>query len=148
PEATDADIEAIAQRFGLDDYYGDVLPERLDTRMSHQNLIAWPDALTSRISLCRAFIKKSAIRILDNPADTLDARGEAALIAELERGRGVSTMIMTTHRPSLMRLADKVLWIEDGMVAGFDTPDLIVPKFLTAYTATQSGQQAQAGSKA
>lgn len=148
PEATDADIEAIAQRFGLDDYYGDVLPERLDTRMSHQNLVSWPDALTSRISLCRAFIKKSAIRILDNPADTLDARGEAALIAELERGRGVSTMIMSTHRPSLMRLADKVLWIEDGMAAGFDTPDLIVPKFLTAYTSSNSGQQAQAGSKA
>lgn len=148
PEATDADIEAIAKRFGLDAYYGNALPERLDTRMSHQNVISWPDALISRISLCRAFIKKSAIRILDNPADTLDARGEAALIAELERGRGASTIIMTTHRPSLMRLADRVLWIDDGTVAGFDTPDLIVPKFLTAYTATNSGQQAQAGSKA
>ncbi|MEL6826186.1 MAG: ATP-binding cassette domain-containing protein [Pseudomonadota bacterium] len=148
PEASDADIEAIAQRFGLDAYYGDALPERLDTRMSHQNLLAWPDALTSRISLCRAFIKKSAIRILDNPADTLDFSGEAALKAELERGRGLSTIIMTTHRPSLMRLADKVLWVEDGMVAGFDTPDEIVPKFLTTYTSNNAGQAAQAGSKA
>ncbi|MEO1322036.1 MAG: ATP-binding cassette domain-containing protein [Pseudomonadota bacterium] len=148
PEATDTEIEAIARRFGLDQYYGNALPENLETRMSHQNLSAWPDALTSRISLCRAFIKPSAVRILDNPADTLDMDGEAALIAELERGRGRSTMIMTTHRPSLMRLADKVLWIDDGMVAGFDKPDEIVPKFLATYAMKNAGLQTHAGSKA
>lgn len=147
PEATDAEIEAIAHRFGLDAYYGDALPDGLNTQMSHQNLTAWPDALTSRISLCRAFIQTRAIRILDNPADTLDAQGEAALISELERGRHHSTTIMTTHRPSLMRLADKVLWIEDGMIVGFDTPDLVVPKFLATYTSNNTGQQARAGSK-
>lgn len=147
PEATDAEIEAIAKRFGLDAYYGDALEDRLDTPMSHQNLASWPDALTSRISLCRAFIKTSAIRILDNPADTLDENGEAALKAELERARGASTIVMTTHRPSLMRLADKVLWIEDGMAVGFDTPDLIVPKFLATYTSDNSAQMAQMGSK-
>ena len=147
PEATEAEIEAIAKRFGLDAYYGDALPDGLDTQMSHRNLVAWPDALTSRISLCRAFIQARAIRILDNPADTLDAQGEAALVAELQRGRNHSTTLMTTHRPSLMRLADKVLWIEDGMIVGFDTPDLVVPKFLATYTTNNPGQQARAGSK-
>lgn len=147
PEATDEDIEAIARRFGLDAYYGDTLPDGLNTQMSHNTIAGWPDALTSRISLCRAFIKKCAIRILDNPADTLDGHGEAALIAELNRGRTHATTIMTTHRPSLMRLADKVLWIEDGTVAGFDTPDLIVPKFLTTYTSNNAGQLARTGSK-
>ncbi|MEM9841165.1 MAG: ABC transporter transmembrane domain-containing protein [Pseudomonadota bacterium] len=147
PEASDAEIDAIARRFGLDAYYGHVLDEGLNTRMSHQNLARWPDALTSRISLCRAFIKQNAILVLDNPADTLDFDGEASLKAELERARHTSTIIMTTHRPSLMRLADKVLWIEDGMVAGFDTPDLIVPKFLATYTSHTPGQAVQAGSK-
>lgn len=148
PEATDAEIASIARRFGLNAYFGGVLPDGLDTQMSHQNLSVWPDALKSRISLCRAFIKKQAIRVLDNPADTLDAHGEASLKAELKRTRSTSTTIMTTHRPSLMRLADKVLWIEDGMVAGFDTPDLIVPKFLETYTSNTTGQTAHAGSKA
>jgi len=148
PDATDADIEAIANRFGLDKYFGDVLHEDLETRMSHKNLISWPDALITRISLCRAFIKQSAVRILDNPADTLDTAGEAALLAQLERDRGQATIIMSTHRPSHMRLADKVLWIEDGMVAGFDTPDEIVPKFLATYTFNNPGKVAQGGSKA
>lgn len=147
PEATDADIASLARRFGLDAYFGNTLPEGLETRMSHQNLARWPDALTSRISLCRAFIKKQAILILDNPADTLDSQGEASLKAELKRSRNTSTIIMTTHRPSLMRLADKVLWIEDGMAVGFDTPDLIVPKFLETYTSNTTGQMAHAGSK-
>ena len=148
PDASDAEIEAIAKRFGLNDYFGNVLHDGLETRMSDSNLISWPDALMTRISLCRAFIKTSPVRILDNPADTLDTAGEAALLAQIERDRGQATIIMSTHRPSHMRLADKVLWIEDGMVAGFDTPDEIVPKFLATYTFNNPGQRAQAGSKA
>ncbi|MEO0608562.1 MAG: ATP-binding cassette domain-containing protein, partial [Pseudomonadota bacterium] len=142
PEATDDDIQAIALRFGLHDYFGDVLPEGLETRMSRRNMATWPDALKSRIALCRAFVKRDAIRVLDNPADTLDHDGEMALRAELDRTRGTSTMLMSTHRPSLMRLADKVLWIEDGMVAGFDTPDEIVPKFMATYFSKPAANQA------
>ncbi|MEO1361621.1 MAG: hypothetical protein AAFU81_14870, partial [Pseudomonadota bacterium] len=102
--------------------------------MSHRNLSRWPDALKSRVALMRAFLKKDAIRILDNPADTLDDDGEAALVRELTQARGRSTIIMSTHRPSHMRLADKVLWIEDGMVVEYDTPEAIIPKFLAHYT--------------
>ncbi len=147
PEATKADIEAIAMRFGLNRYFGDVLPEGLETRMSRRNMATWPDALKSRVALCRAFLKEGAIRVLDNPADMLDHDGENALRAELNRARGTSTILMSTHRPSLMRLADKVLWIEDGMVAGFDTPDEIVPKFMATYFAKPTANTAQSGSK-
>lgn len=145
PEATDEEIEQVAKRFGLNGYFGEVLPDGLNTAMSHQNLMRWPDALKSRIALARAFLKKDAIRLLDNPADALDDAGEADFVRELSRARGKSTIIMSTHRPSHMRLADKVLWIDDGMVVEFDTPDVIIPKFLATYTQTAA---AQAGSKA
>ncbi len=147
PEATDEEIEAIAQRFDLHKCSGDVLPNGLDTQMNARNLRRWSDALKTRISLCRAFIKTDAIRILDNPADTLDFAGEEALKAELNRARGQSTILMTTHRPSLMKMADKVLWIEDGMVAGFDRPEDIVPKFMTAYSMNAVPKTAQSGSQ-
>ncbi|MEL6831041.1 MAG: ABC transporter transmembrane domain-containing protein, partial [Pseudomonadota bacterium] len=146
PQATDEDLDAIALRFGLNAYYGDTLPKGLDTPMNARNTARWSDALKTRISLCRAFIKADAIRILDNPADTLDAEGEEALKAELLRAQGKSTIIMTSHRPSLMRMADKVLWIDDGTVAGFDTPDEIVPKFLAAYSMGAAPKTAQTGS--
>ena len=133
PEATDEEIAAIAFRFGLHEYFGTVLPEGLDTPMTSKNLAQWSDALKKRISLCRTFLKEGPIRILDNPADTLDDEGEAALKQELMNARGRSTVLMTTHRPSLMRMADKVLWIEDGVVLGFDKPEEIVPNFLASY---------------
>lgn len=136
PEATDDEIEQVARRFGLHSYYGDVLTDGLNTPMSHKNLMRWPDALKSRIALMRAFLKKDVIRLLDNPADALDDEGEATLVRELTRERGQSTIIMSTHRPSHMRLADKVLWIDDGMVVDFDSPDEIIPKFLATYTKT------------
>lgn len=147
PEATDAEIDAIARRFGLHKCFGGALPDGLNTQMNSRNLCGWSDALKTRISLCRAFVKADSIRILDNPADTLDAEGEEALRAELSRIRGKSTILMTTHRPSLMKMADKVLWIEDGMVSGFDTPEEIVPKFLAACNKTAAAKTAHAGSK-
>ena len=134
PEATDEEIEHVARRFGLQKYFGDVLPDGLNTAMSHRNLTHWPDALKSRVAMLRAFLKKHAIRLLDNPADALDDDAEAALVRELTQARGQSTIIMTTHRPSHMRLADKVLWIEDGLVVEYDTPEAIIPKFLAHYT--------------
>lgn len=147
PEATDEEIEAIAQRFDLHKCSGDVLPDGLDTRMTARNLSRWSDALKTRISLCRAFIKTDAIQILDNPADALDYDGEEALKAELTRIHGKSTIIMTTHRPSLMRMADKVLWVEDGMVTGFDRPEEIVPKFMAAYNMNAAPKTAHSGSQ-
>ena len=127
-----------SERMEDDHIHGDAVRENplFVSAMSQQNLLRWPDALKSRIALMRAFLKKDAIRLLDNPADALDDDGEAALVRELTRARGQSTIIMSTHRPSHMRLADKVLWIDDGMVVDFDTPDAIIPKFLATYTQT------------
>jgi len=132
PDATDRDIEAIAFRLGIDQYFGGALELGLETRCTTMARSAWPDPLLSRINLARAFIKEAPIYILDEPAVSLDQAGEQALLSLIEEKRQNSTIIMTTQRPSHMRIADRVVWLDRGAVRDIGAPGEIVSKVLAA----------------
>ena len=132
PDASDEEIERIAVKLGIDYYYGRTLDLGLETRCTTMARAAWPDALVSRINLARAFIKDAPIYLLDEPATTLDHAGEQALLSIIEEKRRNSAIIMTTQRPSHMRLADRVVWMDRGLVRDIGAPDQIVPKVLAA----------------
>lgn len=132
PDATDAEIERIAERLGISRYYGGVLDKGLDTMCASMSRASWPDPLLARINLARAFIKDAPIYLLDEPGATLDNAGEQALLSILEEKRKISTIIMTTQRPSHMRLADVVVWMDRGLVRDIGPPGVIVPKVLAA----------------
>lgn len=132
PSATDAEIEAITRRFGVQNYFGGVLDNGLETRYDTAAQQSWPDALVRRIALCRAFINDASIYVLDDPAANLDEAGERALLDMLAEKRRDSAIIMTTHRPSHIRLADIVVWLDDGAVRDIGPPDKILPDLLAA----------------
>ena len=132
PDATTADIKAVVKRLGIDEYFGGALDKGLETKCSVMARATWPDALISRIILARAFIKDAPVYLLDEPAATLDNAGEAALLSIIEEKRKTSAIIMTTQRPSHMRLADRVVWLDRGMVFGMGTPEEVVPKIMNA----------------
>ncbi len=128
PSATNGEIDDVVRRFGVDAYFGNILRDGLETRITEANISSWPDALLRRLAMCRTFVCRQPICILDNPAANLDAEGEKALLAELEKRRGTATTIMATHRPSHMQLSDKILVIKQGMVAAFGPPNEVFSK--------------------
>ncbi len=132
PSATDEEIEAITRRFGVQRYFDSVLDHGLETRYDTAAHQSWPDALVRRIALCRAFIGQSSIYVLDDPAANLDAAGEKALLDMLAEKRRDAAIIMTTHRPSHIRLADSVVWLDGGAVRDIGPPDRILPGLLAA----------------
>ncbi len=132
PDASDEDIQQIAARLGIDQFYGGALDMGLETRCTSMARATWPEALLSRINLARAFIKDVPIYLLDEPAATIDHAGERALLSLIEEKRRNSLIIMTTQRPSHMRLADKVIWMEGGAIRDIGPPETIVPKVLAA----------------
>jgi len=71
--------------------------------------------------LARAYIRKAPILLLDEPAQALDADADEALMNVIRNARGKTTVLMTTHRPSHMRLADRLILLNGGRVA-FDGP--------------------------
>ena len=73
-----------------------------------------------RVSIARALLLSPELLLADEPTGNLDSRAGAqvlALIRELSRDEG-HTVAMVTHDPSAAAIADRVIFLRDGRVAG------------------------------
>ena len=70
--------------------------------------------------------------LFDEPAQGLDEAGDAAFMARLAAIKGSCTMLLVTHRPSHMRLADRVLLLDGGHLVAIGTPDEILDRMAKA----------------
>ena len=84
--------------------------------------------LTSSVRTCiavaQAFLSDPVVLLLDEPAGGMDSDLEAHLIQALERRRGRMTCVIVTHRPSLMRRADSVIFLNAGSATMCAAADL------------------------
>ncbi|MAO54564.1 MAG: hypothetical protein CMM61_02550 [Rhodospirillaceae bacterium] len=71
-----------------------------------------------RLALARGYLRQSGLLLLDGPERHLDPAGEQALLAAIEQLRGETTVIVATDRPQIIRLADRVLWLDGGRTRG------------------------------
>ncbi len=85
-----------------------------------QRADAFPDTLSGgeqqRIAIARALVTQPALVIADEPTGNLDEEtGQVVLqlLLELTRGAG-RTLVMATHNPEIVPLADRVGRIHDG----------------------------------
>lgn len=80
-----------------------------------------------RIGLARAFFGNPAILVLDEPDASLDADGQAALhralVAAKEDG---TTVIVVSHRPGLLKLADRIVLVREGAIEWVVRPEELV----------------------
>ncbi|HVN04446.1 MAG TPA: ABC transporter ATP-binding protein [Bryobacteraceae bacterium] len=69
-----------------------------------------------KFALARAYMRDAQLLILDEPTATLDARAEFEVFqrfAELTRGR---MAVLISHRFSTVRMADRILVLENGQI--------------------------------
>lgn len=129
PEATDADIIEALAAVGIQ-LPTPNLPDGIETRISGTGSRRFSQGMLSRLSLARAFVKRSSILLLDDPSNGLDRAGDAALTAHLNSLKGNTTVLMVTARPSHMRAADRVVVMNAGVIVANGKPDIIVPKLI------------------
>lgn len=79
-----------------------------------------------RLALARLFFRDADIWILDEPAASLDAEAEAAVFAQVKRQLSGRTGIITSHRFSTVRLADRIAVMTDGTVTELGTHDELI----------------------
>jgi len=69
-----------------------------------------------RIVLARAFVRKPKILILDEATSSLDNQSEALIRESIEKSKGELTIIVITHRLSLIMNSDHLIALKDGQI--------------------------------
>ena len=98
------------------------LSEGFDTLVGDHTTSRLPSGLVHGICLARSYVRKAPIFLLDEPGTSLDKVTDQNLMNHLEKMRGKQTIMMVSHRPSHIRLADKAIVMINGMVAHVGTP--------------------------
>lgn len=127
PTATDSDVKQALRDAGLEDVIAD-LPDGIHTRVTESDRRILTTGVRQRLNLARCYVKNSSVLLLDEPAFGLDPDADAILVEKLKALKGKRTVIMVTHRPSHMKLADKVVYMHEGRVLLADTPEEVIPK--------------------
>ena len=111
----DADkVVQAAQRAGVHELIL-ALPEGYDTVIDTLGVMLSPGQ-RQRIALARALYGDPKLLVLDEPNSNLDGAGELALAEALKALRGQVTVIVVTHRSTLVQHMDKLLVLEAGRV--------------------------------
>lgn len=91
-----------------------------------------------RVGLARAFFGNPKFVVLDEPNANLDEKGEKALVDALTNAKkkGI-TIILISHRPSILSFVDMMMVLQDGMIATYGPKEEVMSRF--AQAAQQSG---------
>lgn len=81
-----------------------------------------------KLALARMLNKRSSLKILDEPTSAMDPYAEAEFYQTFDALAGESMVIYISHRMSSSVLADRILVIENGTVADFDTHEKLLAK--------------------
>jgi ATP-binding cassette subfamily C protein LapB len=113
PTATDTDIRWACE---MADVWDEIrqLPRGLETRVGDGSIEHLPTSFVQKLSLTRAYLKRSPLMLFDEPVNGLDFEGDRQFMQAVEFFRGQSTIFMVTHRPSHLRFADRILVFEGG----------------------------------
>jgi len=74
-----------------------------------------------RVGIARARVKNASLYIFDEATSALDAENERKILANLSQVKGNATILFVTHRATALEFADRVLFLDSGEIAGFDT---------------------------
>jgi len=69
------------------------------------------------ITLARALVGRPPMMLMDEPTSSMDVQNEAAVIKRLKKEMADRTLVIVTHRTSLLELVDRVIVIDRGTVA-------------------------------
>ncbi len=93
------------------DQFIDQLPDQYDTVIGDQG-VRLSGGQRQRLSLARTLLKDPPILILDEATAMFDPEGESSFIEECHELLQQRTVILITHRPASLALADRVLKME------------------------------------
>ena len=126
PSATREEVSGLIKRFSLTGIF-ESLPDGLDTNVGEmgRNL---SEGQRQAISILRAFIRDPEILILDEPTSQIDPYSEKLIMNSLDEFLRDKTLILITHRFSMVKLVDRIVVLNEGNVVDEGTFNQLIDR--------------------
>ena len=111
-DATDQELEQACRMAAVHDFICS-LPDGYETQVGELGS-ALSGGERQRLGLARAFLHNAPMLLLDEPTSNLDSLNEAVILQSIEKSRKGKTVVLVSHRPSTLALADRIYQIEGG----------------------------------
>ena len=110
----DEGVLRAARVSGVHDFVGQ-LPNGYDIRLTDRGE-GLSGGQRQSIAIARALTAKRPVLLFDEPTSAMDIQSENALIARLETELAGRTVVLVTHRASMLKLVDRVIILDRGKV--------------------------------
>ena len=114
-DATDEEVVEACKKASIHDFIM-TLPKEYDTEVGELGSTL-SGGEKQRIGLARAFLHNAPLMLLDEPTSSLDSLNEAVILKALKESAKDKTILLVSHRPSTMCIADRTLSMDGGRVS-------------------------------
>lgn len=111
PDATDEEIISCLQTACAWDFV-QKLPDGINSTIGERGR-GFSEGQAQRLSIARALLKKAPFLLLDEATSALDPATEHRLLQNIMQKKAAGSCIVTTHRPTVLTICDKVYAIRD-----------------------------------
>lgn len=117
-DATDQDLEE-ALKLACAWEFMSQLPQGIHSPVGERGR-GLSEGQAQRIAIARAIVKDAPVLLLDEATSALDVATERQVLRNIIRSRPNKTCIVTTHRPSVLGLCQRVYRVSQGRVLELD----------------------------
>ena len=113
------------------DKFIQTLPQGLETNVGDRGT-KLSGGQRQRLGIARAVVTKPRLLVLDEATSSLDGQSESDITDSINDMRGEITVILIAHRLSTVKNADKVVYLEGGLIVSTGTFEEVrknVPNF-------------------
>lgn len=114
-DASDEEVAEACQKASIHDFIMS-LPDGYDTKVGELGSTL-SGGERQRIGLARAFLSDKPFMLLDEPTSNLDSLNEAMILKALKNAAKDKSVLLVSHRPSTMCIADRTLHMDGGRVS-------------------------------
>jgi len=136
PYADDRSLVAAAELAGLTEFVNRH-PEGFDMPVSERGE-SLSGGQRQSIAIARAVLLDPPVLLLDEPTSAMDFASEAQLKERVHEFGRHKTMIIVTHRTSLMDLADRIIVMDDGRIVADGPKEQVIAALAAGKVARAS----------
>ncbi len=119
-------------------------PEGFGTQVGEQGK-ALSGGQRQAIGLARALVRDPEVLILDEPTSNMDTSSELTVQSRLMKHMRNKTLILVTHRMSMLKLVDRLVVMDGGRIVADGPKDLVIEKLRASSVGKSAEQKPEVG---